>query len=117
MADENWTDRVGQHPKAPWLGDVDTTVALTVLATPDGDVTSMWRAVGSTLTAEPVDQAKIEVSIPWKEATQIANGSLKPAVAYMQGKLKPTGDMASVLALLEATSSDDFSSWLVALRP
>ena len=111
----DWQDAVSNE--AQWLGTTQATIALTLLATPDGDVTTTWRAEDMKLTPEPVDSAAIEVSIPWKEATQIANGSLKPAVAYMQGKLKPSGDMSAVLELLEATSSEQFASWLAAARP
>ncbi len=86
MVDENlnWINAVGQQPDAHWLGSVRTTVALTLLGTPDGDVTSTWSAGDEQLHAEPVEGAAINVSIAWKDAQAIAAGKLMPAVAYMQ---------------------------------
>jgi hypothetical protein len=111
-----WTDVLADQD-APWLDDIDLTVAVTVLSGPDGDETSTWRISGAKLHRASDGTVDVDISIPYKEGQAIAHGTLEPSVAYMQGKLKPSGDMTAILELMKRTSSEGFASWRDALCP
>ncbi|MGA8723870.1 MAG: SCP2 sterol-binding domain-containing protein [Acidimicrobiales bacterium] len=54
----------------------------------------------------------------WDDGVALTTGSLDPNVAFMQGRLKVTGSMALMLALLSAAASEayrDFSKRLAAV--
>jgi putative sterol carrier protein len=69
---------------------------------------------GSTGKASAADVA---LTTSWDDAVALTTGSLDPNVAFMQGRLKVTGSMTFMLALLSATVSEayrDFSKRLAA---
>jgi putative sterol carrier protein len=105
---EGWDDRLGalvagQRLPEPVSGSVAVVVAggpSGSLVIKDGQITG-WRSgevapADATLTLQP------------PEAEQLLSGEVEPSVAFMRGRLKASGDMSLVLALLRATSTDSF---------
>lgn len=74
-------------------GDVDCHVVFD-----DGAVVDL----SSGRIADP----DVTVAASVDDAARILRGELDPATAYMQGRLKAAGDMATVLALLASMSSE-----------
>jgi putative sterol carrier protein len=52
--------------------------------------------------------ADVTLTASWEDGVALTNGTLDPNVAFMQGRLKVGGSMALVLALLAATSSEEY---------
>ncbi len=65
-----------------------------------------------------VSTADVGLTASWQDAVAMTSGELDPNVAFMQGRLKVTGSMTVLLALLSATASDgypDFAKRLAAV--
>jgi hypothetical protein len=92
----------------------DGVVDLSVNGVPDGDVTVTFRVAEGGVRLADGEDADVVLTIAWKDAQAVLAG-VAPATAYMQGKLKASGDMDLVLALLRSTSSSTFRTWLDAL--
>ena len=90
------------------------TIAITLLGAPGGDRPTTWQVEGERMTATLGDSpdADVVVTIPWADALAIVTGELEPAVAYMRGRLKPSGDMKLTLALMKLGSSPAFATWM-----
>jgi hypothetical protein len=116
-----WASRVGDIagnlPGSDAGASVSLSLSCTIEGGPDGDIALAFRCrSGSLEVAVEVDNdADVTATIPWNEATAIARGELRPTVAYMRGKLKPSGNMEQCLRLLEATESEAFRSAVASL--
>jgi putative sterol carrier protein len=60
---------------------------------------------GSTGKATKPD---VGLTLSWDDGVAVTSGSLDPNVAFMQGRLKVSGSMALVLAVLSATGSSGY---------
>lgn len=71
---------------------------------------------GGPLTAPrspaPDEKADLEMSISSEDAELVKRGELSPCVAFMQGRLKATGDNALLLEVLAWTVTAGFSEAL-----
>ena len=112
---------VGPVAGLPALDGVTATVALQVSGGPGGDrvVVSRWvdgcpvEVVDAGAGVVDVDvDVDVTLTLPAAEAGEVAAGRLSPSVAYMQGKLKTSGDPGLVLQLLAATATPAFEQWL-----
>lgn len=69
----------------------------------------------------PVADAALTLGLSWEDARQVASGELPPSVAYMQGRLKSSGDNALLLKLLAWTATPAFEAalagWSGSARP
>lgn len=54
-------------------------------------------------------------TLPWKDAQPMVAAGALPAPAFMQGRLKVTGDMAVALAALRLTSNEAFAAWVASI--
>ena len=113
---DEWTQRV-ESATAELSSGEDVSFSCTVQGGPDGDVPIVFRyRSGSLRVAVEVDEeADVVATIPWNDAMTIVRGELRPTVAYMRGKLKPSGNMEQCLRLLELSESGEFRSAVAAL--
>lgn len=51
----------------------------------------------------------LTITMSTEDAHQVKDGQLEPSVAYMQGKLKSTGDNALLLRILAWTTTPEFA--------
>lgn len=73
---------------------------------PDGDVKCFAVIDDGRLVDARVgslDTADLTVTIGYDDAASIDRGELDPSVAYMQGRLKVSGDLAKLMQLLPLT--------------
>jgi hypothetical protein len=54
------------------------------------------------------DDPELTFTLSYDDAILILQGELDPNVAYMQGRLKPAGDMAKFMQLMPATKSPEY---------
>jgi len=107
---EGWVDAVLAEGAA-LLGPttLDGTVQVDVTGGPDGDASVHATFAGGRLTGAgvgPVPLAHATLTLGEADAAAVLAGSLDPSVAFMQGRVKVTGDMGVVLDLLSAASTD-----------
>ena len=84
---------------------------LTVSGGPDGDASSDWTFDGDRITAAAAGEPQLTMTVVHKDFEKLADGSLLPTVAYMQGLLKSTGDNAMMLDLLAHSATPEFLEW------
>jgi hypothetical protein len=81
-----------------------------VSGSPGGDV-SVYCVVqnGHVLEARvgALDDAEVTVTATWGDAVRIAEGELDVNAAFMQGKVKASGNMAKLMALLPLTATPE----------
>ena len=58
----------------------------------------------------------LTLGLSWPDAHLVADGELPPSVAYMQGKLKTSGDNALLLSALAWSATPAFSAALAEWR-
>ena len=82
-----------------------------VTGAPGGDVT-YYSVVENGLLVDSrlgsLDDAEVTVSSVYDDAVSIATGELDANAAFMQGKVKVTGNMAKVMSLLPITNSPEY---------
>jgi len=81
---------------------------------PDGDVDYVVRARSGRFSIEPgaVGPVDVEITESYESAAAISQGTLTPAEAFADGRLKLGGDVARL-----AASQDDFAALAVLLAP
>ena len=95
-----WAD-AGHEP----LGNVSGTVVMKTAGGPDGKVSvslSFEAGVLRSATSGSTRGADLTLESPWELAAEVVRGGADPAVQYMAGDLKVSGDMALWLELLRA---------------
>ena len=83
----------------------------TVTGGPDGDISYHWVVQDGRLeecAIGPLADAEVVLTESWDDAMAIQKGELDPTVAFMQGKIKPTGSTGKLMSLLPLTSSAEF---------
>lgn len=85
-----------------------------VTGAPDGeDVRYYWVLEnGKLLESALGDLADSEITLTqsWADAVAIQKGELDPSAAFMQGRIKVTGNMAKLMSLLPITASPEYKA-------
>ncbi|HEX6236320.1 MAG TPA: SCP2 sterol-binding domain-containing protein [Acidimicrobiales bacterium] len=101
---------------APERPGASARVQCTVTGAPDGDVTfHLVVDDGRLLVAEPgpdPDDPPLALTGSYDVAVAVARGELDPSAAFMQGRIKATGDMSQLFALLPLMQGADAAEML-----
>ena len=106
---DQWADAV--RTEAAGLEGASTltgTVQVDVTGGPDGDLAVHATFDGGRLAgvdAVAADQPAATVTLTAEDGRAVCAGELDPSVAFMQGRLKVTGDMGLVLDLLALSAT------------
>jgi len=90
-------------------------VQYVVTGTPDGEVRYVQAVVDGRLDEIALGDdpaAELTLTQTCADALQIAKGELDASAAFMQGRVKVTGDMGKVMALMPLTQSDEYRATL-----
>ena len=88
-------------------------VTVVVSAGRGADSMSGWRIADDRVVAldsVPADPA-LTITVTPADLPLLISGELSPAVAYMQGRLKPAGDNELWLALAKVSASPSYDEW------
>jgi len=78
---------------------------------PDGDVDYYWILENGKLLESKLgllEDAEVTLTQSHEDAMRIQKGELDANAAFMQGKVKVTGNMAKLMALLPITNSAEY---------
>ncbi len=78
---------------------------------PDGEIRYYWVLVDGKLLESAVGDladAEVTLSQSYEDARRIQKGELDANAAFMQGRVKVTGNMAKVMSLLPITNSPEY---------
>jgi len=78
---------------------------------PDGDVQYYWILENGKLLESmlgSLEDGEVTLTTAWGDSVKIATGELDMNAAFMQGKVKVTGNMAKVMALLPITNAPEY---------
>ncbi len=86
---------------------------------PDGEVRYYWVLEnGKLLDSQLGDLSDAEVTLTtnYDDAMKVQQGELDANAAFMQGRVKVTGNMAKLMALLPITNSPEYKQFQEELR-
>jgi predicted lipid carrier protein YhbT len=78
---------------------------------PDGDVHYYWLLENGKLTESKVGDlpdAEVTLTQSYDDALKIQKGELDANAAFMQGRVKVTGNMAKLMSLLPLTNAPEY---------
>jgi putative sterol carrier protein len=78
---------------------------------PDGDIQYYWVVVDGQLTENRLGElsdAEVTMTETYDDAMALQKGELDANAAFMQGKVKVTGDVNKLMSLLPITMSPEF---------
>lgn len=105
------TIRLGRN--MPQRDGASAKINYVVIDGPDGDSTYYWIVENGQLMDAGLGElgdADVTLSNTYSDARDIQQGVLDANTAFMQGKIKVTGDMMKLLELLPITSSPEYKT-------
>ena len=78
---------------------------------PDGDVKYYWVLEDGKLLEAKVgelDDTDFTLTMSYEDAVKVQQGELDPNAAFMQGRMKVSGNMAKLMSLLPLTNSPEY---------
>lgn len=80
---------------------------------PDGDVAYYWVVVNGLLTESTLGDdpdAEFTLTLSMDDSIKIQKGELDPNAAFMQGRMKVSGNMGKLMSLLPLTQSPEYKA-------
>jgi len=109
---EEWVEKLHEMAAGqPTRPGASARLQYVVTGGPEGDVHYYWVVEdGKLLEAARGDLTDAEITLTetWDDAVKIQKGELDANVAFMQGRLKVTGNMGKLMALLPITMSAEY---------
>jgi alkyl sulfatase BDS1-like metallo-beta-lactamase superfamily hydrolase len=80
---------------------------------PDGDIKYYWvlengKLLESKLGEDP--DADFTMTLSYDDSVKVQQGELDPNAAFMQGRMKVTGNMAKLMSLMPLTQSPEYKA-------
>ena len=109
---QEWLDETRKMAEGqPERPGASARMQYVVTGTPEGDVEYYWvLESGKILESQRghLDDAEVTLTTGYEDAVKIQKGELDANAAFMQGKVKVTGNMAKVMSLLPITNSPEY---------
>ena len=109
---QEWLDEARELAKSqPERPGASATMQYVVSGGPDGEIRYYWVLRDGKLLESSlgkIDDPELTLTLSYDDSVQIQQGELDPNAAFMQGRLKATGDMGKLLQLLPLTMSPEY---------
>jgi len=111
---QEWLDETRKMAEGqPERPGASAVLQYVVTGGPEGDVHYYWvlengRLKESKLGDHP--QAEVTLTQTYEDAMRIQKGELDATAAFMQGKVKVTGNMAKLMSLMPITNSPEYKA-------
>ncbi|HXX89864.1 MAG TPA: SCP2 sterol-binding domain-containing protein [Acidimicrobiales bacterium] len=109
---QDWLDETRKMAEdQPERPGASARMQYVVTGAPDGDIEYFWILENGKLVDSRLghlDDAEVTLTTAFADAMSIQKGDLDANAAFMQGKVKVTGNMAKVMSLLPITNSPEY---------
>lgn len=109
---QEWLDETRKMAEGqPERPGASARMQYVVTGTPEGDVEYYWVLENGKILESSrghLDDAEVTLTTGYDDAVKIQKGELDANAAFMQGKVKVTGNMAKVMSLLPITNSPEY---------
>jgi putative sterol carrier protein len=109
---QEWLDETRKMAEGqPERAGASARMQYVVTGGPDGDIDYYWVLENGKITESQLGKlpdAEVTLTTAYPDALKIQKGELDANAAFMQGKVKVTGNMAKVMALLPITNAPEY---------
>jgi len=109
---QDWLDETRKMAEGqPERPGASARMQYVVTGAPDGDIEYFWVLENGKIVESQLghlDDAEVTLTTAHSDAMKIQKGELDANAAFMQGKVKVTGNMAKVMSLLPITNSPEY---------
>jgi putative sterol carrier protein len=109
---QDWLDETRKMAEGqPERAGASARMQYVVTGGPEGDIDYYWILDNGKITESKLgklDDAEVTLTTGHVDAMKIQKGELDANAAFMQGKVKVTGNMAKVMSLLPITNSPEY---------
>jgi putative sterol carrier protein len=109
---QEWLDESRKMAEGqPERAGASARMQYVVTGGPDGDIDYYWVLENGKISESQLGRlgdAEVTLTTAYPDALKIQKGELDANAAFMQGKVKVTGNMAKVMALLPITNSPEY---------
>jgi putative sterol carrier protein len=117
---QEWLDEVtklsASQPERP---GASARIQYHVTGGPEGDVKYYSVLENGRYTEQTVGEdpnADFTLSYSWDDGVRVQKGELDPNAAFMQGRMKVTGNMGKLMALMPLTQSPEYKAMQEQIR-
>ena len=109
---QEWLDETRKMAEGqPERPGASARMQYVVTGAPEGDIEYYWVLENGKIVESQLghlDDAEVTLTTAHDDAMKIQKGELDANAAFMQGKVKVTGNMAKVMSLLPITNSPEY---------
>ena len=109
---QEWLDETRKMAEGqPERPGASARMQYVVTGGPDGDIDYYWILENGKISESQLghlDDSEVTLTTAYDDAMKIQKGELDANAAFMQGKVKVTGNMAKVMSLLPITNSPEY---------
>jgi alkyl sulfatase BDS1-like metallo-beta-lactamase superfamily hydrolase len=90
-----------------------TRMQYVVTGGPEGDIKYYWVLENGKLVESQLGElpdAEITMTLSYDDSVKVAKGELDANAAFMQGRMKVTGNMAKLMQLMPLTNSPEYKA-------
>ncbi|MGH9001340.1 MAG: SCP2 sterol-binding domain-containing protein [Acidimicrobiia bacterium] len=117
---QEWLDESRKLAESqPVRPGATATIQYHTTGAPEGDVKYYWKLEDGKLLDSQLGEtaeADFTLTMTYDDAVKVQKGELDPNAAFMQGKMKVSGNMAKLMSLLPLTNSPEYKDLQVQIR-
>ena len=116
---EPLTARPVREQAQPDRPNASARIQYHVTGAPEGDIDYYWIYENGRIAEAKCGELSdpdFTVTLSYEDSSKIQQGELEPNAAFMQGRMKVTGQLAKMMALMPITSSSEYKALQEKLR-